>query len=58
MSNEMKPNKDVLTFEAWLAELTRIKQFSGYTDDPETMRPAYDDGLTPAEAVLQDISYA
>jgi hypothetical protein len=57
MSVNSKPNKDVISFGAWLEELERIRKFSGYSADAEAFLPAYEDGLTPAEAVLQDLSY-
>lgn len=51
-----------VTWEKWLEELVKVATCAGYGDlsdtDWSTFRMYYDNDLTPAEAMLNDMSYA
>ena len=53
-----------MTFEKWVAELKLIFFLMGWekeaidTIDTESHREKYNDGVTPAEAIQEEMSYA
>lgn len=51
-----------VTWEKWLEELVRVATCANYGDISDTnwevFRPNYDEDMTPAEAMLEDLSYA
>lgn len=53
-----------LNWEEWEAELKRVAMAAGWTEngvkstDWSAYRSYFDDGYSPAEALLEDMSYA
>ena len=58
--------KQGITWEVWLEELKRVGKCAGFIDVNadehntywEEFRMSYDADMTPAEAMLEDMSYA